>query len=124
MSIDEIKRYFDNRNLNQSVEILREKHGELREKIRQLQQLEESIGEKIEHLEHISKVSDSKEIDIREISEREIITFNRCAENEIDIYKKGYRICGVILQIVQIDISVTDKNEEAMFETQIPIKKH
>ena len=85
MSIDEIKRYFDNRNLNQSVELLREKHGELKEKILQLQQLEESIGEKIEYLEHISKVSDLKEMDIREISEREIITFNRCAENEIDL---------------------------------------
>ena len=40
------------------------------------------------------------------------------------IEQNGYSVCGDILQIVQIDISVTDQNEEVMFETQIPIKKH
>ena len=213
MSIDEIKRYFDNRNLNQSVEMLKEKHSELKEKIRRLQQLEESIEEKIEHLEYISEFADSNETVIRDIGERDIITFNRCAENEIDlsyaclelengleeispllgsnrigaivnyrdieldecvesmvlfffvkdrenidenlikkipkcmyacrhykgslwntkghmrrmmeyIQERGYYACGDILQIVQIDISVTDQNDEVMFETQIPIKKH
>lgn len=213
MSIDDIKRYFDNRNMNQSLEILKGKHSELKEKIRQLQQLEESIGEKIDHLEQISQAANLKEIVIRKIEEREIITFNRCAENEIDlsyaclelengleeispllgsnrigaivnyrdieldecvesmllfffvkdrenidenlikkipkgtyacrhyrgslwnteghmrrmmeyIEKRGYYACGDILQIVQIDISVTDQNDEVMFETQIPIKKY
>ncbi len=213
MSIDEIKKYFNNRNLKQSVNILKDKHDELRKKIKELQQLEESISEKIKHLEDISKVSDFEGIVIKEIEEREIVTFNKSIKNEIDlsyaclelenalkeispilasnrygaiikqkdielnkytesivmflfikdkkninenyikkitkgtyacmyykgsiwdievnlknmilyIEKEGYRVCGDVLQIVQIDISVTDKSEEVLFEIQIPIKKY
>lgn len=213
MSIDEIKKYFNNRNLKQSVHILKDKHDELRKKIKELQQLEESIGEKIKHLEDISQVSDYEGIRIKEIKEREIITFDKSIKNEIDLsyaclelenileeiapiiasnrigsiikqkdiddnkytesvvlflfikdqenidkkyikkipkgayacmyYKgsfwdievhlkkmivyigeEGYKVCGDVLQIVQIDISVTDQREEILFEIQIPIKKH
>ncbi|PAB56204.1 MerR family transcriptional regulator [Anaeromicrobium sediminis] len=213
MSIDEIKKYFNNRNLKQSVNILEDKHNELKKKIKELQQLEESISEKIKHLQDISKVSDLEGIFIKEIKEREIITFDKSIKNEIDLsyaclqlenelkeiapivasnrygaiikqkdiglnkylesvvmflfikdkdnidenhiikipkgtyacmyYKgsiwdrevhlkkmieyigeKAYRVCGDILQIVQIDISVTDKKEEELFEIQIPIKKY
>lgn len=213
MSIDEIKKYFNNRNLKQSVNILKDKHDELRNRIKELQQLEESISEKIKHLEGISKVSNFEDIVIEEIKEREIITFDKSIKNEIDlsyaclelenllkeiapivasnrfgtiirkndielnkhteslvmflfikdkehinedyikkipkgtyacmyykgsiwdievnlkkmieyIEKEGYRVCGDILQIVQIDISVTDKKEEVLYEMQIPIKKY
>ncbi|QZY56184.1 MerR family transcriptional regulator [Crassaminicella profunda] len=213
MTIDEIKKYFNNRNLKQSVNLLKDKHDKLRKKIKELQQLEESIGEKIKHLEDISQVSNIEEIIMKEIKEREIITFDKSIKNEIDLsyaclelenslkeiapivasnrfgaiikqkdivlnkylesvvmflfikdqdnidekyikkipkgnyacmyYKgsiwdmevhlkkmieyietEGYEICGDILQIVQIDISVTDKIEEELFEIQIPIKKY
>nr|WP_207714662.1 MerR family transcriptional regulator [Clostridium tetanomorphum] len=211
MSIDEIKKYFNNRNLTQSFSILKDKHDKLINKIKELQQLEESISEKIKHLESISKLSDFQNIVIKEIEEREIITFDKSIKNEIDLsyscielenelkeiapivasnrfgtmikqkdvelnkyiesasmflfikdkenihknyikkiakgtyacmyYKgsisnmevnlkkmmkyiniQGYKICGDVLQIVQIDISVTDKIEEILFEIQIPIK--
>ncbi|CAH2215378.1 MerR family transcriptional regulator [Tepidibacter aestuarii] len=211
MSIDEIKKYFDNRNLEQSVNILRDKHKELKNRIKELQQLEENIDEKIKHLEDISKISDLEDIVIKEIKEREIITFDKSIKNEIDlsyaclelenslkeiapivasnrygaiikqkyieldkhiesvnmflfirdrenidenhikkipkgtyvcmyykgsiwdieanlkkmieyIQKEGYIVCGDVLQIVQIDISVTDKKEEVLLEIQIPVK--
>ncbi|MCY6372227.1 MerR family transcriptional regulator [Clostridium ganghwense] len=213
MSIDEIKKYFNNRNLKQSFNILKDKHNELRKRIKELQQLEESIGEKIKHLEDISQVSDFHDIVIKEIKEREIVTFDKSIKNEIDlgyacielenalkeispivasnrygtirkqkdiesnkytesvvmflfikdkenidekyikkipkgtyacmyykgtiwdmevnlqemieyIKKEGYRVCGDVLQIVQIDISVTDQSEEVLFEIQIPVKKY
>lgn len=213
MSIDEIKKYFNNRNLKQSVNILKDKHDELRNRIKELQQLEESISEKIKHLEDISQVSNFEGIVIKEIKEREIITFDKFIKNEIDlsyaclelenslkeiapivasnrfgaiikqndielnkytkpvviflfikdkgnidenyikkipkgtyacmyykeniwnieeklkkmikyIEKEGYGVCGDVLQLTQIDISVTDKKEEVLFEIQIPIKKY
>jgi DNA-binding transcriptional MerR regulator len=212
MSIDEIKKYFNNRNFKQSFNILKYKHDELKKRINELQQLEESISEKIKHLEDISQVSDFEDIVIKEIKEREIITFDKSIKNEIDLsyacielenalkeiapivasnrigtiikqkyievnkyseslvmflfikdkeninknhikkipkgnyacmyYKghiwdvkvnlrkmieyvenEGYRVCGDVLQIIQIDISVTDKREEVLYEIQIPIKK-
>ncbi|NBI06517.1 MerR family transcriptional regulator [Senegalia massiliensis] len=213
MSIDEIKKYFNNRNIDQSVNILRDKHNELIKRIKELQQLEKSINEKIKHLEDISQVSNFEEIVIKEIKEREIITSDKSIKDEFDlsyaflelentlkeiapiiasnrfgtiikqtdialnkciesfvvflfikdrenidekhirkipkgtyasmyykgsmwdkeiyfkkmteyIEKKGYRVCGDILQIVQIDISVTDQSEEELFEIQIPIKEY
>ncbi|WP_129597160.1 MerR family transcriptional regulator [Anaerophilus nitritogenes] len=213
MSIDEIKKYFNNRNLKQSVHILKDKHDKLIKKIKELQELEKNISKKIKHLEDISQVSDFEGIVIKEIEEREIITFDKSIKNEIDlsyaclelentlkeiapilasnrfgairkqkdialnkykesivmflfikdkenidekhikkiekgtyaclygkgsiwdievhlkkmiayIEKEGYSICGDILQIDQIDISVTDKRDEVLFEIQIPIKKH
>lgn len=212
MSIDEIKMYFDNRNLKQSVSILKDKQSQLKKKIKELQNLEESISEKIQHLEHISQVSNFEDIVIKEIQGRKIIAFDKPIKNDIDlsyafpelentlkeispivgsnrigliinqkdielneglesvilflfikdkgnidekyirkipkgiyackyykgsiwstnddirktakyIKKKGYRVCGDILQIVQIDISVTDQKEESLFEIQIPIKR-
>ena len=211
MSTDEIKKYFDNRNLEQSVNILKDKHYELKNRIKELQELEESINEKIEHLEYISEELDFEDIVIKEIKEREIITFDKPIKNEIDlsyiclelenelkeiapivasnrygaiikqkdielnkytesvvmflfikdkenidenyikkiskgvyacmyykgsiwdvevnlkkmvkyIEKQGYRVCGDALQISQIDISVTDKREEVLYEIQIPIR--
>ncbi|GAA0181746.1 MerR family transcriptional regulator [Clostridium sediminicola] len=212
MSIDEIKKYFNNRNLKQSINILKDKHDDLKKRIQELQQLEESISEKIKHLDNISGVLDFEDIIIKEIDEREIVTFdkpikdriglsyafvelenvlegiapilagnrigtiisqeeielNKYSESAILFYfaknkesinvshvkkihkgtyacmyykgsilnlevnlkkmidhieKKGYRLCGDVLQIVQIDITVTDKSEEVLNEIQIPIKK-
>lgn len=212
MSIDEIKKYFNDRNLKQSVDILKYKHEELKNKIKELQQLDKNITEKINHLENISKISNLEDIVIKEIKERKIITFDKSLNNEIElsyeclqlenslkeiapivgsnrygtirkeenikfnkhtksivmfifikdkenineiyikkipkgtyacmyykgnvwnidfnlkkiieyIEKKNYRVCGDIIQIIQIDVSVTDQSEEELFEIQIPIKK-
>lgn len=211
MSIDEIKKYFDNRNLGQSVDILKDKHEELKKKIKELKKLERSIGEKLSHLEKISESLDFHEIEIKTIKEREIIVFDKSVDNDIDlsyaclklenelreispilgsnrygsiikkeemeagdyqkimmflfikdkshidkdeivkiaggdyacmyytgsiwevekhlskmkayIDEKGYKICGDILQIMQIDISVTDRQSEVMMEIQVPVMR-
>lgn len=85
MSIDEIKKYFNNRNLKQSVDILKYKHDELGNKIKELQQLDKNIKEKIKHLENISKISNLEDIVIKKIKEREIITFDKLINNEIEL---------------------------------------
>lgn len=210
MSIEEIKKYFDNRNLNQSLNILKQKYNELEEKIKELKALEKSTKEKIKHLEYISKVDHSEEIIIKNIEKRYVITFDREIFNEVElnysyvelenelneiapivgsnrygaiigekssnniiervfklflfiddtgnmdenkikiipkgdyvcmyykgfiwdisskiekmikfIEKENYEICGDIIEIVQIDISVTDIDDEELFEIQIPVR--
>lgn len=210
MSIEEIKKYFDNRNLNQSINILKQKYNELEEKIKELKALEKSTKEKIKHLEYISKVDHSEEIIIKNIEKRYVITFDREIFNEVElnysyvelenelneiapivgsnrygaiigekssnniiervfklflfiddtgnmdenkikiipkgdyvcmyykgfiwdisskiekmikfIEKENYEICGDIIEIVQIDISVTDIDDEELFEIQIPVR--
>lgn len=210
MSIEEIKKYFNNRNLNQSLNILKQKYNELEEKIKELKALEKSTKEKIKHLEYISKVDHSEEIIIKNIEKRYVITFDREIFNEVElnysyvelenelneiapivgsnrygaiigekssnniiervfklflfiddtgnmdenkikiipkgdyvcmyykgfiwdisskiekmikfIEKENYEICGDIIEIVQIDISVTDIDDEELFEIQIPVR--
>lgn len=210
MSIEEIIKYFDNRNLNQSLNILKQKYNELEEKIKELKALEKSTKEKIKHLEYISKVDHSEEIIIKNIEKRYVITFDREIFNEVElnysyvelenelneiapivgsnrygaiigekssnniiervfklflfiddtgnmdenkikiipkgdyvcmyykgfiwdisskiekmikfIEKENYEICGDIIEIVQIDISVTDIDDEELFEIQIPVR--
>lgn len=210
MSVEEIKKYFDNRNLNQSLNILKQKYNELEEKIKELKALEKSTKEKIKHLEYISKVDHSEEIIIKNIEKRYVITFDREIFNEVElnysyveleneineiapivgsnrygaiigekssnniiervfklfvfiddtgnmdenkikfipkgdyvcmyykgfiwdisskiekmikfIEKENYEICGDIIEIVQIDISVTDRDDEELFEIQIPVR--
>lgn len=210
MSIEEIIKYFDNRNLNQSLNILKQKYDELEEKIKELKALEKSTKEKIKHLEYISKVDHSEEIIIKNIEKRYVITFDREIFNEVElnysyvelenelneiapivgsnrygaiigekssnniiervfklflfiddtgnmdenkikiipkgdyvcmyykgfiwdisskieklikfIEKENYEICGDIIEIVQIDISVTDIDDEELFEIQIPVR--
>lgn len=210
MSIEEIRKYFDNRNLNQSLNILKQKYNELEEKIKELKALEKSTKEKIKHLEYISKVDHSEEIIIKNIEKRYVITFDREIFNEVElnysyvelenelneiapivgsnrygaiigekssnniiervfklflfindtgnmdenkikiipkgdyvcmyykgfiwdisskiekmikfIEKENYEICGDIIEIVQIDISVTDIDDEELFEIQIPVR--
>lgn len=39
------------------------------------------------------------------------------------IREKGYRICGNILQIYKIDVTLSSDREETVLEIQVPVKK-
>lgn len=219
MSIEEILDYFDNRNLDKSLSILKERYITLKEKIEELKILEKSIKEKVEHLEDITAITQLEDIKIKEIEERTMVIYDRKCRNELEvgyacsllektlkgvspivgtnhygifikeesllspllldkkpeaflgvfltdkqmmtsrkiehiqmeqllagtyacmyhripinainkpmqrlqdfIKEKGYEIIGDAVQIVQVDVSVTDQAEEELFELQIPIK--
>lgn len=83
MSIKEIKKYFNNRNLKQSVNLLKDKHKELQSKIKELQELEMVIGEKVNLLEKNSN-KDLDQIFIKEIEERRVITIDHLSTDEIE----------------------------------------
>lgn len=208
MSITEIKAYFDDRNLSQSLSLLKEVSRKLKDRISSLQALEINLSRRIKHLEKVSKKDDFESVKVKDFQERLIIhknekisddvgfsyalielekalmestpliASNRIGvlidqnaidfknvipfifvneENKIDsqlihIIPKGKYACkyhqgdyrggikeiesmkkwlsarnfvisGPILQITQVDISVTDRIEEGLFEIQIPIKE-
>jgi len=211
MGLEEIKKYFENRSVSKSLSILLNKHNELKQNIDELQSLEKTISEKILFLKNIVKESKVKEIVIKQLSDRDIITFGKIIKDDLDlsyavlelenaleeiapiiasnrigfiiskedikssnfmqsssafvfakgkvkvtqshikkiaggqfaciyyngkplnreasvkqvvkfINENGYVINGDALQIVQIDITVTDSIEEESIEIQIPIK--
>ncbi|WP_105613995.1 MerR family transcriptional regulator [Vallitalea okinawensis] len=211
MSIEEIKAYFNNRNLERSFSILQQKREELRNRIMEMQHLEAVIGKKLNHLDSLKQIKNFEQIELKELKERYILlsdnristdsefdytilqleiqlleTAPLVASNRIgimtdadvalnqyreksrlfividnqedydpskitviqgglyacimwkkdislvtkyvkyilnDIKAKGYIITGPLVQICQIDISVTDEEEEEVFELQVPIKK-
>ncbi len=208
MSTEEIKVYFNKRNLNQSYELLQKVHGQLQDRIKILQKLEYTLAGRIEHLDQIMQHTDFHTIEIKQFKKRfllqkstpvsseaeyiytslelehalneptPLIANNRLGfmmeQSETDVErgipfilinqkssadptyihsipagpyackfykgdyrnilkdvnlmtntlaKQGYAAIGPTLQIVQVDISVTDIVEESIFEIQIPIKK-
>lgn len=212
MNIEQIKEYFNGRNIKQSLEILKNSHALLKNKIEQLELLEINTMKKINHLSRFLQPVEKDKIQIKYIEERKYIYLQKpisndedltycCAElenklNEIapivasnryglfinkiyynrnynwkdftviifvdninlkysnmvgtigrnlfacmlcsgDIdYNKdkilymenyiksnGYEVIGNIIEIIQVDISVTDIRDELLYEIQIPIKK-
>lgn len=208
MSTEEIKAYFNNRNLNQSYELLQKVHGQLQERLKILQKLEHTLAERIEHLDQIMQHTDFDTIKIKTFDKRLLLRMSQPVSSEAEyiyaslelehalneptpliannrlgfmmdqeetdvehgipfilinqeksadpkyihsipaghyackfykgdyrnvlneanliktsIIKQGYAVIGPTLQIVQVDISVTDIVEESIFEIQIPIKK-
>ena len=213
MSIDEIKDYFNERNFNKSLDILKAKHTELVSKLSELHDLEENIRGKIEYLEHVAREKELQTVMFRKIGRRKLITLHEKINNNLELsygvirlenmltektpilasnrlgiiiseadlrakrfeepsvifvvaknkekipkqYQKtvpaglfaciryngellwnrseslskileyldetGYRITGDALQIMHVDITITDKPNEITFEIQVPVQK-
>ena len=85
MSLKEIKKYFDNRHMTKSLSMLVNNHKELKEKIKELQLLEKTLSQKIKFLSNVITESKMKEIIIKQLPQREIITFGKSINNEVDL---------------------------------------
>ncbi|APM41265.1 transcriptional regulator [Clostridium kluyveri] len=85
MSLKEIKEYFNNRHVSKSLSMLINKHNELGKKIKDLQLLEETLSEKIQFLQNVITESKMKEIIIKQIPEREIVTLGKTINNELEL---------------------------------------
>ena len=206
MNTDEIKNYFNNRNLLQSFELLHKVQLQLQYRIQRLKKLENNLAARINHLDTIIHHTDFETIEIKSFNQRFLLSKNtycvtddqysqdslelekalnettpllannrlgfmrdqdatdvKCTipfifleeENQADpnylhtiptgeyackFYKGdynnvleevrhmkqyledlGYMAIDPILEIVQVDISVTDIWEESIFQIQIPI---
>lgn len=85
MTTDEIKEYLNERNFSKSLDSLKNKHEELVSKLKELNELEESIREKIIYLEKAEKENDLQQIVFREMKSRELITLNEKINNNFEL---------------------------------------
>jgi DNA-binding transcriptional MerR regulator len=85
MALEEIKQYFDNRSVNKSLNILTSEHKNLKKKIAELHLLEKAVSEKIKFLKNVIKDSKEKEVVLKHFSDREIITFGKIINDDIEL---------------------------------------
>ncbi|MEH7293921.1 transcriptional regulator [Priestia megaterium] len=85
MSIDEIKYYFNERNMKKSVDILRDKHAELVLKLEEIMELEENIRHKIKNLDEIASEDIVSTVKVQEIKKRKLITLNRSISSNLEL---------------------------------------
>lgn len=213
MTTDEIKEYLNERNFSKSLDIMKIKHAELVSNLKELNEMEENIREKIAYLEQVEIENELQKVIFREMKSRRLLTlhekinnnFELCygvlnlenmltektpilatnrlgiiieetnlklgrfeepstifivAKNKEDIpntyqltipgglfaciryngellssrseslrkilhylNKNSYQITGYALQIMHLDITITDKPNEITFEIQVPIRK-
>ena len=76
MSIDEIKEYFNERNLNKSTAMLKKQHDKLLREIQEKEKLESTIARKLEFLDEMKKLPRQQEVIEREIPDRYMISYN------------------------------------------------
>ncbi len=81
MSIDEIKAYFNNRNLDQSFELLQQVQIQLQDRIKTLQRMEKTLTERMNHLAQIMQHTDFETITIKEFPERLFIHAGKHIDN-------------------------------------------
>lgn len=85
MTTDEIKEYLNERNFSKSLAILKGKHEELVANLNELNELEESIREKISYLERVEKESDLQQVVFRKIKTRQLLTLNEKINNNFEL---------------------------------------
>ncbi|WP_427110024.1 MerR family transcriptional regulator [Lysinibacillus xylanilyticus] len=213
MTTDEIKDYLNERNFSKSLDIMKAKHEELVSNLKELNEMEENIREKIAYLEQVERENELQKVMFRKMKSRRLLTlhekinnnFELCygvlnlenmltektpilatnrlgiiieetnlklgrfeepstifivAKNKEDIpntyqltvpgglfaciryngellssrseslrkllhylNKNSYQITGDALQIMHLDITITDKANEITFEIQVPVRK-
>lgn len=85
MTTDEVKEYLNERNFNKSLAILKGKHEELVIKLNELNELEESIREKIVYLEQVEKECNLQQVMFRKIKKRQLLTLNEKVNNNFEL---------------------------------------
>lgn len=75
MGLEEIKEYFDNRNVQKSMELLKKYHSKLVEEIQQKKALEKVIAEKIAFMDSVKDMPKAGKIFEADLPERGIMTF-------------------------------------------------
>ena len=213
MTTDEIKEYLDERNFSKSLDIMKTKHEELVSNLKELNEMEENIREKIAYLEQVARENELHKVIFREMKSRRLLTLQEKINNNFElcygvlnlenmltektpilatnrlgiiieeanlksgcfeepstifivaknkgeipntyqltipgglfaciryngellssrseslkkilhyINKNNYQITGDALQIMHLDITITDKPNEITFEIQVPVRK-
>ncbi|MFD1136449.1 MerR family transcriptional regulator [Paenibacillus urinalis] len=102
MSIDEIKVYFEERNLKKSLSILEKKHEELQVKLKELINLEQNIKDKINFMKEISQVSNLHEIEHKWIPKRSLILKKGTVSTNLELSYGVIELENVLQEVAPI----------------------
>lgn len=85
MTTDEIKDYLNERNFSKSLEIMKTKHEELVSNLKELNELEENIREKIAYLEQVAIEDELHKVIFREMKCRQLLTLQEKINNNFEL---------------------------------------
>ena len=85
MTTDEIKEYLNERNFSKSLDIMKSKHEELVSNLKELNELEGSIREKISYLERVERENELHKVIFREMQSRQLLTLNEKINNNFEL---------------------------------------
>ncbi|WP_342534313.1 MerR family transcriptional regulator [Lysinibacillus sp. FSL K6-0057] len=85
MTTDEIKDYLNERNFSKSLEIMKTKHEELVSNLKELNELEENIREKIAYLEQVAIEDELHKVIFREMKSRQLLTLQEKINNNFEL---------------------------------------
>lgn len=85
MTTDEIKEYLNERNFSKSLDIMRTKHEELVSNLKELNEMEENIREKIAYLEQVEKENELQKVIFREMKSRRLLTLHEKINDNFEL---------------------------------------
>jgi DNA-binding transcriptional MerR regulator len=85
MTTEEIKLYFTERNVEQSLALMKCKFEELHQSILELQEIENNLKEKIRHIEEMQQPFDKSAVVLKKLNERRIITKRRQVNDWVEL---------------------------------------
>lgn len=88
MSLADIKKFFEERNVENALELLEGRHETLLEEIETLVRLEKKISHKIRHLKHYSDFQNLNDFEIKTFPNRKILIWEKDLSNHVADY--GY----------------------------------
>lgn len=92
MSLNEIKEYFSNRNIESSRKLLRQQKEKIDQQINSLIELRQEINQKIDFLDVIRSTDLDEEIRIKHIEARRYIFFDRTVSNDVELSYDAVRL--------------------------------
>lgn len=102
LSLKEIRSFLEERNVEQSLHIMKAHQKKLQLKIEQLVRIESSLSQKMNDLRRISTEGATAEPHIRRIPERYFLTTNRTVTNDIELSYAAIEIERLLMQNVSL----------------------
>ncbi|WP_151737507.1 MerR family transcriptional regulator [Paenibacillus tengchongensis] len=80
LSVEEVRQFMNNRNMNQSIQLLKQTTRRLNEQIAGMQQISTTLEQRIRYIEDFVDTYRESDIVIRELPERHYITLSRTVD--------------------------------------------
>lgn len=102
MGLDEIKEYFNHRNLEKSKKMLKDYHAQLIQKIQEMKLLEKTISEKIAFMDSFKDIPEEGKLFETDLSERSFLTIGHKYNTSQNIYLDATKLEGYMDEIAPI----------------------